>query len=122
MSRLRLVFVAALLVVALVAAAYASAGGSASQLVGKTGPGFTITLTQGGKKVSKLKAGKYTFVINDKSSIHSFAMDGPHKFAKDFTKIPFVGTKTVTVTLVKGTYKFYCANHESTMFGHFKVS
>jgi hypothetical protein len=112
--------VAALLAVGLVATAYASAG--PSRLVGKTGPGFTITLTQGGKKVSKLKPGKYTFVINDKSSIHNFAMDGPHKFEKDLTAISFTGTKTVTFRLVKGTYKFYCANHESTMFGHFKVS
>jgi hypothetical protein len=121
MSRLRFMIVAALLAVGLVATAYASAG-SPSRLVGKTGPGFTIILTQGGKKVSKLKAGKYTFVINDKSSNHNFAMDGPHKFEKDITTIPFKGAKTVTLTLVKGTYKFYCAKHESTMFGHFKVS
>jgi plastocyanin len=122
MSRLRLMIAAVVLVAALVATAYASAGGSASKLVGKAGPGFTITLTQGGKKVTKLKAGKYTFVISDKSSNHNFAMDGPRKFEKDFTTIPFQGSKTVTVTLVKGTYKFYCAQHESTMFGHFKVS
>ena len=31
-------------------------------------------------------------------------------------------TKTFTVTLKKGTYKFYCQPHESTMFGNFTVS
>ena len=41
-----------------------SAVAAAPKLVGTVGPGFTITLTQGGKKVTKLKAGKYKFVIN----------------------------------------------------------
>jgi hypothetical protein len=55
---------------------------STPKLSGTVGPGFTITLTQGGKKVSKLKAGTYTFAINDKSSIHSFGLDGPKGFAQ----------------------------------------
>ena len=62
-----------------------SAVAAAPKLVGTVGPGFTITLTQGGKKVTKLKAGKYKFVINDKASIHSYGLDGPNGFAKDFT-------------------------------------
>ncbi len=93
------------------------------KLTGTTGPAFKITLKNSkGKLVKTLKAGTYTFVIHDKSNIHSFDLDGPHKFAKDFTKIPFVGTKTVTLTLKKGSYKYYCGNHESTMFGHFTVN
>ena len=46
-------------------------------LVGTVGPGFTITLTKGGKKVTKLKAGTYMFKIADKSSIHNFHLKGP---------------------------------------------
>jgi plastocyanin len=93
------------------------------KLTGTTGPGFTIKLkNSGGHVVKTLKAGTYTFVIHDKSNFHSFALDGPHGFAKDFTKVPFVGTKTATLTLKKGKYKYYCANHESTMFGHFTVN
>jgi plastocyanin len=93
------------------------------KLTGTTGPGYTITLKNSARHVVKtLKAGTYTFVIHDKSNFHSFALDGPHGFAKDFTKVPFVGTKTVTLTLKKGKYKYYCANHESTMFGHFTVN
>ena len=46
-------------------------------LVGTDGPGFTITLTKGGKKVSKLKAGTYVFKIADKSTIHNFHLKGP---------------------------------------------
>jgi plastocyanin len=95
---------------------------AAPKLTGTVGPGFTITLARGGKRVSKLKAGTYTFVITDKSSIHSFGLDGPHGFAKDFTTVPFTGTKSFTVKLKAGRYKYYCSAHESTMFGNFSVS
>ena len=99
-----------------------AASASTPKLTGTVGPGYKITLTQGGKKVTKLKAGKYTFVINDKASIHSYGLDGPNGFAKDFTSVSFKGTKTITVTLKKGKYKFYCQPHESFMFGNFTVS
>ena len=90
-------------------------------VVGKN-DAFTITLKNAsGKLVKKLKAGKYTFVIHDDSTIHSFGLDGPHGFAKDFTTVPFKGTKTATLTLKKGKYKYYCKSHESTMFHFFTV-
>jgi len=97
---------------------------SSQKLVGTVGPSFTITLKQGSKKVTKLKAGKYTFVVHDKSSIHNFTVEQEKggKFEKHLTATPFVGTKTVTVTLKKGKWKFYCSNHESQMFGFFAVS
>ncbi len=99
-----------------------SAAAAAPKLVGTVGPGFTIKLTQGGKKVTKLKAGSYTFVINDKSPMHSYGLDGPNGFAKDFTSVSFTGTKTFSVKLKKGKYKFYCQPHESSMFGNFTVN
>lgn len=102
--------------------AVSSAAAAVPKLVGTVGPGFTITLTQGGKKVTTLKAGKYTFVINDKSSSHSYGLDGPKGFAKDFTSVAFKGTKTLTLTLKAGKYKYYCTPHESSMFGNFSVS
>jgi plastocyanin len=91
------------------------------KLVGTVGPGYTINLTVGGKKVSKLKAGTYAFVIHDKASIHAWSLDGPNGFAKDLTQVPFTGTKTVTLKLKAGKYKYYCPPHESIMFGHFTV-
>jgi plastocyanin len=91
------------------------------KLVGTVGPGYTINLTVGGKKVSKLKAGTYAFVIHDKASIHAWSLDGPNGFAKDLTQVPFIGTKTVTLKLKAGKYKYYCPPHESMMFGHFSV-
>ena len=93
-----------------------SAAAAVPKLVGTVGPGFTITLTRG-HKVTKLKAGKYTFVINDKSSMHSYGLDGPRGFAKDFTSVSFKGTMTFTLTLKAGKYKYYCQPHESSMFG-----
>ncbi len=99
---------------------------SAPKLNGVTGPGgaFTISLKDStGKAVKSLHAGSYTFVIKDGSSIHNFALDGPNKFEKVLTKVPFVGTsKPITISLKKGTYKFYCEQHESQMFGKFKVT
>ncbi len=90
-------------------------------LTGTDGPGFTIDLKQNAKLVKTLKAGSYRFVIHDKAAIHGWSLDGPHGFAKDISKIPFVGTKTITLTLKAGRYKYYCPNHESIMFGHFTV-
>lgn len=91
------------------------------KLVGTVGPGYTINLTVGGEKLVRLKAGTYSFVIHDRASIHAWSLDGPNGFAKDLTAVPFMGTKTVTVKLKAGKYKYYCPPHESMMFGHFTV-
>ncbi len=89
--------------------------------VGKNDAFIIVLKNASGKLVKTLKAGTYTFVIHDDSTLHSFALDGPHNFAKDFTTIPFKGTKTATLTLKKGKYKYYCKAHESTMFHFFTV-
>jgi plastocyanin len=123
MRRIRALPFALAAAVAAAAAATASARSSAPPfLVGTVGPGYTITLEQGGKAVRRLKAGKYTLVVHDKASIHAFSLDGPNGYARDFTTVPFVGTKTFTVTLRAGKYKYYCPPHESVMFGHFTVA
>ena len=112
--------------VAVVVAAYSTGAlarpAATPILTGTDGPGFTITLKLKGKTVKTLKAGMYKVVISDKSSIHGWSLDGPHGFAKDISPVPFTGSKTVTLKLKAGSYKFYCPAHESTMFGHFKVT
>jgi plastocyanin len=117
-----------LLVLGVVVAAAAALTASAlaqhaatTKLVGTVGPGYKINLTVGSKKVSRLKAGTYAFVIHDRASIHAWSLDGPNGFAKDLTRVPFIGTKTVTLKLKAGKYKYYCPPHESMMFGHFTV-
>jgi Copper binding proteins, plastocyanin/azurin family len=116
-----------LFVTALVAAAAALGvtGGAFSmappKLTGTVGPGFTITLKQGLRPVRTLKAGRYTFVLNDKSSIHNFAIRGPG-LNRALTTVGGTGLKTVTLTLKRGAYTFYCQPHASSMRGTFRVS
>lgn len=111
----------AALALVLVAAAF-SRTHAAPTLTGTVGPGFTITLKMNNKVVKTLKAGAYTLVIHDKASVHAFSLDGPHGYAKDFTTVPFTGTKTFTVKLKAGNYKYYCPPHEPIMFGRFTVT
>jgi hypothetical protein len=123
MIRVTLTAIAAAAAILVLAGSALSHSSATPKLVGTVGQGgFHITLTKGGKVVKTLTHGSYTFVIHDKSSIHAFSLDGPHGFAHDFTKIPFVGTKTATIRLKAGRYKYYCPNHESIMFGHFRVT
>jgi ABC-type Fe3+-hydroxamate transport system substrate-binding protein len=118
MSRIRLLLVAALALGALLAS---SAFAAAPKLVATDGPGFTITLTKGGKKVTTLPHGSYTIVVNDKSGTHNFHLTGPGGFSKK-TSVGGTGTTTWKVTLKKGTYKFVCDPHATFMKGSFKVT
>jgi plastocyanin len=122
MPRHSLVATAALAVASLGLAAPSLASAAATPLAGSVGPGFTITLSKGGKKVSSLKAGSYKITVNDKASIHDFHLIGPG-VNKKITTVPAVGTKSVTVTLKKGTYTYQCDPHASAgMKGTFKVT
>ena len=114
--------VAVVAVLAAVLAATALARHSSTPtLVGTVGPGYTIHLTWNGTAVKTLKAGAYKLVIHDRASIHAWSLDGPNGYAKDFTKVPFVGTKTFAVNLKAGKYKYYCPPHKPMMFGRFTV-
>jgi plastocyanin len=84
------------------------------------GPDTTIKVTKAGKKVTSLKAGRYTFVVADKSNAHNFHLTGPG--VNKLTTVAGVGTKTWTLTLKAGTYKFVCDPHKTFMKGSFKVS
>jgi plastocyanin len=102
------------------AIAVPAAGAATGKLVGTDGPGFTITLKQGGKAVKTLKAGAYTITIQDKSNIHNFHLTGPGVNKK--TSVGAVKTYTWTVTLKKGTYKYICDPHATIMKGSFTVT
>ena len=91
------------------------AGAATPTYQGTVGPGFTIKLAK-----KPTKAGKVTFVLADKSSIHNFHIVGPGVNVK--TSVGSTGTKTFTVTLKKGTYKFMCDPHASVLHGSFKVA
>jgi plastocyanin len=81
---------------------------------GTVGPGFTISMAK-----KPTKAGKIKLVISDKASIHNFHLTGPGVNVK--TSVPGTGTKTFTITLKKGTYKFVCDPHASSMKGSFRI-
>jgi hypothetical protein len=124
MTRVTLSSLVVALALVLTTGAGASRSMSHPKLFGSVGKNdaFVITLkTASGKLVKSLPAGTYTFVIHDYSSLHAFDMDGPHGWSHDFTTVPSVTTKTVTLKLKAGKYKYYCVAHESTMFHFFTV-
>jgi hypothetical protein len=127
MKRRYLALLTAALVAALVYAATAfSSSTSTPTLKGVVGPGYTISLKKGGKKVKTLKAGKYKIVVSDKASIHNFTLERekptkPH-FEKHITATAFVGTKTIVWTLKPGSWRAYCSIHEAMMHQDFKVT
>jgi plastocyanin len=108
-------------VVAFATAVASVALAATPKLAGKVGPGFTISLKRNGVKVTKLMHGTYSLTVVDKGTIHNFVLEGPG-VERQITGVAFTGTKTVTVKLRPGKYKFYCRPHESTMFGYVKVS
>ena len=90
-------------------------------LQGSVGPGFSIGLELGGKKVTGLKIGTYRFVINDRSSIHDFHLAGPG-LNRTITAVEFTGTKSIVVALKKGVYRYFCDPHSDVMHGSFRVA
>jgi plastocyanin len=110
-----------LIAAALAASTIASAAPAAQVVKGTVGPGFTITLTLGGKKVTKVKAGHYRFVIDDRATIHDFHLTGPG-LNRVLTTVDFTGTRSVLLTLRKGAYRYFCDPHASFMKGAFKAT
>jgi len=100
-----------------VAGAAFSRSTSTPTLKGVVGPGYSIKLTKGGKRVKSLKAGKYRFVITDKSTFHNFTVERE----KHITSTAFKGSKTIVMTLKRGSWSYYCSIHEAQMHGDFTV-
>jgi plastocyanin len=113
-------YVLALAATALVVAAPAAAAKGAAGLTGEVGPGFTIEVKMGGKDLKTLKAGTYKIKVQDKASIHDFHLVGPG--VNKATSVSGTGQQTWTVTFKKGTYKYMCDPHASSMKGSFKVT
>jgi hypothetical protein len=106
--------------VALTAVIGAGSAGAVATVSGSVGPGFTIKLERNGKKVTKLRAITYKFRIKDRSSDHNFHLRGPG-VNRTITSVGFTGTKSVSIKLRKGTYRYVCDPHSDEMKGSFKV-
>jgi plastocyanin len=113
-------FAAAAAAVLAAAAVALPAGAAAPKLSGSVSDPLNISLTKSGKKVTHLKAGRYTIVVQDTASDHNFHLNGPG--VDKLTSIGGKGTFTWTVTLRKGTYTYVCDPHKEFMKGSFTVS
>jgi plastocyanin len=90
-------------------------------LFATVGPGPTISLrTRNGRRVSRVRRGRYRIVVRDRSAMHNFHLRGPGMNKR--TTVPFRGTRTWTVTLRRGLYRFVCDPHAARMRGSFRVT
>lgn len=92
-----------------------------SRLIATVGPGFTISFrTTRGRRISRLRPGRYTIVVRDRSRSHSFHLYG--RGVNKRTRIRFAGTTTWQVTFRRGTiYRFRCNAHPNRMRGSFRT-
>jgi hypothetical protein len=87
-------------------------------LQGAVGERF-ILLRQDGKAVTRLTAGRYTFVVTDNSKTQNFRLAGPG--VSRTTSRTGTGRSTWTVTLKKGVYTF-SSSGRSSLKKTFRVS
>jgi plastocyanin len=85
-----------------------------ARLALNVGPGFTISLrTLGGKAVTRLRPGAYTFVVRDRSRFHNARLLGAG--ARRATTVSFTGSRTWRVTLRRGMLVVQCDPHRRSM-------
>ena len=108
--------------VAVGAAAAAALALTAAPALAQKGTTITVTTPKDSPFVFKgmpktLKAGTYTFkYVNDSGIGHNL------KVGSAATPVFSSGSKTVKVTLKKGTVKYECVQHSSMMKGTIKVT
>jgi plastocyanin len=103
----------------LAAVSVAHSASTDGTLQANVGPGFSISLTQNGTRVTHLDPGTYTINVNDQSAEHNFDLTGPG--VSQATDIEATGTTSWTVTFQDGTYSYQCDAHVATMHGSFTV-
>ena len=92
-----------------------------ARLIATVGPGFTISLrTTRGSRITRLRPGRYTIVVRDRSRSHSFHLYG--RGVNKRTRIRFAGTTTWRVSFSRGVrYRFRCNAHPGRMRGSFRT-
>ena len=101
-------------------------------VVGQFGRGFKLVfeMTSHGKRVTRIRAGTYSLVVNDKSKVMNFHLIGPggadvravKPAAKHvMTGVESKGKVTFVVRLTRGTYTYYSDPHASSIRKTFRV-
>jgi len=83
-------------------------------ITGTVGFGYGIHMN-----VTKLRHGTYRLVVRDRSPYHDFHLTGPG--VNVATDVGTTDTRTITVELRKGVYRYFCDSHAGAMFGTFAV-
>jgi plastocyanin len=93
-----------------------------TRLFATVGPGPTISLrTASGRRVTRLRAGRYRITVRDRSRMHNFHLLGAGVNKR--TTVAFRGTRTWLVTFRKGKqYRYVCDPHRTRMKGSFRVT
>lgn len=113
-------FISVSLLTIVAALVVATSAHAKTKLIGTVGPGFTISLkTTAGKKVTTLKGGAFVIEVTDRASIHNFHLRGPG--VNKMTSVAGTGKTTFRVTLKRGTYRYICDPHSTTLKGSFTV-
>jgi plastocyanin len=92
-----------------------------STLYATVGPRHTISFrTRRGARIRRVRPGKYTIVVRDRSRSHSFHLYG--RGVNKRTRIGFAGTQVWGVTFRRGAiYRFRCNAHPRRMRGSFRA-
>jgi plastocyanin len=115
--RTRIALTASLSAAALIGAGVAEA----ATYHGFVGPGKTISLRTGsGVKVTRVRAGRHTFLIHDNSRAHNFVIRrGSTRLRR--TGVAFRGVVSWRIRIVRGgRYVYFCQPHPRTMRGSFR--
>jgi hypothetical protein len=75
-----------------------------------------LSLTRLGKKVSSLRAGRYTFFVDDESKTRGFSVQQLGKQGVVVTSGSFKGTHDVTIALKPGKWFFYSPGARKSFF------
>jgi hypothetical protein len=91
-----------------------------SALVGTVGPASISLRKTSGGSAKTLSAGKYVVTARDRSAAQNFRLIGPG--VNKSTGVAFVGTRTWTVTLRRGTYRFQSDPAKTRLRGSIRVT
>jgi hypothetical protein len=75
-----------------------------------------LTLTFKGKRVGSVKTGRYKVTVLDETSSSGFSLQKAGGKATAITSKPYVGRKTVTLTLKPGQWTFFSPTGKKTAF------